>query len=99
VPLRDGGILHCDLGILSIRFAVEVDSMSFHSEREALSLDAERTNAIMSVEDGWRVLRVTWDLLSPERYPALLAAVRHAIQAQSRRFLNVDWPEPQHLRT
>lgn len=97
VPIANGSTLHCDLGILAIRFAIEVDSMGFHSDRVDLTNDATRTNAIMAVEDRWRVMRLTWDLLEPRRWDDLVTQVRQVIATQSRLHLGIDWPRPEHL--
>jgi hypothetical protein len=98
VELRDGRTIHLDLGILAIRFAIEVDSMGSHSSRLDLIVDAERHNALMAAVDQWRVIRVTWDLLRSDRWERVVTAARQVIREQSQRYLGIEWPEPQHLR-
>jgi len=97
VPIVGGRPLSLDLGIAAIRFAIEVDSFAFHSNRGDLNREARRQNAIAGVADDWRVLHLTWDIMR-NRWPAFLDQVREVIAAQSRRHLGLPWPRPGDLR-
>jgi hypothetical protein len=96
VPLRGGSRIHLDLGIAAIHFGVEVDSMGAHSHRGQLTQDAERANAVASVEEDWRVLHVTWEILE-RGWQRFADDVRRVVAAQSQRHLGVPWPRPQDV--
>jgi very-short-patch-repair endonuclease len=91
------GPIHLDLGLQAIRFGIDTDGFGYHSSREQLAADAQRSNALARAEDDWRVLRMTWDDLHA-RWPRMLAEVREVIAAQSRRHLGLPWPLPHHVR-
>jgi hypothetical protein len=96
VRLRGGSRIHLDLGIAAIHFGVEVDSMGAHSHRGQVTKDAERANAVASIEEDWRVLHVTWEILE-RGWQRFADEVRHVIGAQSLRHLGVPWPRPQDV--
>ena len=98
VPLLGGDVINLDLGILAIRFAIEMNSFAFHSSRADVTRDARRSNAIAEVEDDWRVLQLTWDILEGD-WDAFVAQVREVVAAQSRRHLGMPWPRPSDLRS
>jgi very-short-patch-repair endonuclease len=50
---------HLDLGDAARRIAVEADSFTYHSTREAFSRDCERYDELVAA--GWLVLRFTWE--------------------------------------
>ena len=92
------GPIHLDLGVQAIRFGIDTDGFGYHSSREQLAADAQRSNALARAEDDWRVLRMTWEDLHA-RWPRMLAEIREVITAQSRRHLGLPWPLPHHVRT
>ncbi len=89
--------IHLDLGILAVRFGIEVDSMAFHSSPDALRRDAGRANRVAAQLEDWRVLHLTWQDLG-EGWPAFLSLTRKVISDQSRRHLGRDWPRRRDLR-
>lgn len=91
VVCRDGVTIHLDLGIASIRFAIEFDSMLAHSTRSQLRTDVRRSNQLARLPDDWRVLRMTVEDLD-EGWDAFLALVREVVAEQARRHLGRDWP-------
>lgn len=95
VPLP-GGRRHVDLGILAIRFGIELAGFAFHRSRSALVGDAERANAIAALNDDWRVLVGTWEVLGAG-FPRFVVPVREVISAQTRRHLGRPWPRPEDL--
>ena len=90
VPLPGSSGIHLDLGILAIRFGIELHSLGFHASRADLERDLARANAIAAL-DGWRVLYATWSVLTGG-WDAFVAQVRDVIAAQSRAHLGLDWP-------
>lgn len=96
VPVRGGRAIDLDLGIRSIRLAIEVNSFGFHSHRTDVTRDAWRANAIARAEDDWRILELTWDMLG-EDWPRFVAELREAIAIQSLRHLGKPWPGPEDL--
>jgi len=98
VPALPSGdqALHLDLGIASLRFGIEVDSVAFHSSSDAVRRDAERANRLALLCDDWRVLHLTWWDLR-ERWPEFVAMTRAVIAAQAQRHLGIAWPTAQHL--
>jgi hypothetical protein len=88
--------LHLDLGIASLRFGIEVDSVRFHSPSDAVRRDAERANRLALLCDDWRVLHLTWWDLR-ERWPDFVAMTRAVITAQAQRHLGISWPAARHL--
>jgi hypothetical protein len=96
VALVGGGTIHLDLGIAAIRFGIEAESMLAHSERRQLLVDVQRSNALARLDDDWRVLRCTWEVLGAG-WSAFAAEVREVVAAQSRRHLGVPWPRPQDV--
>lgn len=93
VALVGGGTIHLDLGIAAVRFGIEADSMLAHSERQQLLVDVRRSNALARLDDDWRVLRCTWEVLGAG-WSAFVAEVREVVAAQARRHLGVPWPRP-----
>lgn len=53
------GVVHTDLGSVELRLALEADSWTFHSTRQAHTRDCARYNLLTL--RGWRVLRFTWE--------------------------------------
>ena len=90
--------LHLDLGIATIRFGIEVDSMAHHSSPSDLQRDAERRNRLALLTDDWRVLHASYADLGTERWRDLLDRVRTVIAGQSRRYLDRGWPRATDLR-
>lgn len=89
--------IHLDLGIATIRFGIEVDSMAFHSSPDDLRRDAARANRVAAQTDDWRVIHLTWaDLHGGWR--EFVALTRGVIRDQARRHLGLDWPRRQDLR-
>jgi hypothetical protein len=88
--------LHLDLGIASLCFGIEVDSVGFHSSSDAVRRDAERANRLALLDDDWRVLHLTWWDLR-ERWSEFVAMTRAVITAQAQRHLGLSWPAAQHL--
>ncbi len=97
VPLP-GGRQHLDLGVLAIRFGIELAGFAFHHRRADLTRDAQRANAVAALEDDWRVLHATWDVLE-RGWADFVEQIRDVVGAQSRRHLGIAWPRPEHLRT
>jgi hypothetical protein len=97
VPLPGPRRIHLDLGILAIRFGIELLGFGVHARRRDLDRDAQRTNAIAMLDDDWRVLHATWSVLA-DGWDGFVEQVRSAIAAQSRRHLSIDWPQRSHLR-
>lgn len=97
VPLPGPHRRHLDLGIVVIRFGIELHGFGFHAQRRDLERDAARANAVALLDDGWTVLHATWSVLS-EGWQAFVAQVRQAITTQSQRYLGTDWPAAAHLR-
>ncbi len=96
VPIRGGARIHLDLGIAAINFGIEVDSMGAHSHRRQVTADAERANALARVEEDWRVLHVTWEILD-RGWQRFVDEVRDVVAAQARKHLGVPWPRPSDL--
>ena len=70
VTLRDDLAVHVDFAYPDQMFAIEVDSVRWHSGRRAIKWDNERQNLLVAL--GWRVLRFEWnDVLGR---PAVVAA-------------------------
>ena len=97
VPLPGSWGIHLDLGILAIRFGIELNSLGFHGHRVDLDRDAARANVIASLDEDWRVLHATWTVLH-EGWGRFVEQVREVIAAQSHKHLGVSWPTPTHLR-
>jgi len=97
VPLPGPERLHLDLGILAIRFGIELHGFGYHADRQDLDRDAARANAVALLDDGWKVLHATWSVLS-EGWDAFSAQVRQAITSQAQRHLGASWPTAAHLR-
>jgi hypothetical protein len=98
IPLRGGARIHLDLGIAAIRFGIEVDSMGAHSRRGQVTKDAQRANALARVDEDWRVLHATWEILE-RSWGRFTDEVREVVAAQSRRHLGGPWPRPSDLAT
>ncbi len=59
VTLLDGLILHADVGVESLRIALEADSHEFHASRGDIVRDCHRYNEMTIA--GWVVLRFAWE--------------------------------------
>lgn len=97
VPVPGPFGLHLDLGILAVRFGIELQGFGFHARRQDLDRDAQRTNAIAMLDEDWRVLHATWAVLT-DGWEPFVEQVRSAIASQSRRHLGIAWPTTAHLR-
>lgn len=64
-----------DIGFRRQRLALEIDGLAYHSGAAAFEADRERQNALLL--DGWRVLRLTWAMLTnhPDRVIAMITAL------------------------
>ncbi|MEX1162033.1 MAG: hypothetical protein WEB03_00480 [Nitriliruptor sp.] len=98
VPCADGRSVHLDLGIASIRFGIDHDSMLAHSKRSQLLADVRRSNALTTADDDWRILRATVEDLG-RGWDRFLASVRDAVHRQAQRYLGVPWPRPEDVVT
>jgi hypothetical protein len=98
VPLPGTRGIHLDLGILAIRFGIELNSLGHHGARAELDRDASRANAIAALDDDWRVLHATWSVLSDGGWEPFVEQARQVITAQSRRHLGTSWPCAADLR-
>lgn len=64
-------IARVDFAWVAERLLLEVDGYAFHSDRDAYRRDRNKMNSLE--EQGWRVLRVTWeDVLSSPHYVVAL---------------------------
>lgn len=77
--------LHPDLVDFRLRIAIEADSWSYHSLREAFEYDIRRYTGL--VRDGWVVLRFTWDDVLQK--PAYVKAVLRDVVAQREELLRL----------
>lgn len=59
ITLRDGRVLHADVGNLETRIALEADSLEFHRTREDVRRDSWRHNEMTLA--GWVVLHFAWE--------------------------------------
>lgn len=59
IEVRDGRVLHSDVGDPVTRIALEADSHEFHKKREAVRTDCWRGNEMTLA--GWVVLRFAWE--------------------------------------
>ena len=76
-PIReDGRTLHPDVAFRACRLIVEVDGYRFHSDREIFETDRERQNLL--VLNGWRVIRLTWRMIT-ERPTWVIGLIRRAL--------------------
>lgn len=57
--------IHIDLAYPDAMLAIEVDSYSWHMDRQAFERDRERDNELSLL--GWTVLRFTWAMIRYER--------------------------------
>ena len=55
------GTIRLDLSYPDIKLAIEVDSYSWHMDREAFESDRARDNQLR--RQGWTVLRITWAMM------------------------------------
>lgn len=53
-----------DIALDASQLAVEVDGYEFHSSRRAFEADRRRANDL--AQAGWRMLRLTWEMLAEE---------------------------------
>jgi very-short-patch-repair endonuclease len=76
-PVRLGGVtIYPDLCFRRLRLVIEIDGREFHSDPQVFESDRHRQNLL--VLHGWRVLRVTWQMIQsgPDR---VIAMVREAM--------------------
>ena len=61
-----------------LRLVIEIDGREFHSDPEVFESDRRRQNLL--VLNGWRVLRITWRMITddPDR---VVEMVREAVRA------------------
>lgn len=59
ITLRDGVVLHADVGCAAVRVALEADSHEFHKSRSDIIRDCHRYNEMTIA--GWVVLRFAWE--------------------------------------
>ena len=64
-----------DMAMPKIRLAIEIDGFEFHSDRRTFEWDREKADRL--VEEGWTVIRVTWNML--QNTEAFVARVRKAM--------------------
>lgn len=65
-----------DILFRGLRLVVEIDGRKFHTEAEVFESDRKRQNLL--VLHGWRVLRITWTMITQEP-DRVLAMVREAL--------------------
>lgn len=76
-PLRLGDrTIHPDVVFRHLRLVVEIDGRKFHHDPEVFEADRHRQNLL--VLHGWRVLRITWLMISTEP-DQVIALVRAAM--------------------
>ena len=64
-PLRLGGVtVYPDVLFRRLRLVIEIDGREFHNDPEVFESDRHRQN--LMVLHGWRVLRVTWQMIQSE---------------------------------
>jgi very-short-patch-repair endonuclease len=79
----DGGLLAViDVAFEAQRVALEVDGLAFHTNPEQFQRDRTRQNVL--INDGWTVLRFTWDDLT-RRPRHVIATIRAALARQDPR--------------
>lgn len=79
--LRDGRLIaQVDLAYPELRYAVELDSVAFHLNREAFEDDRRRDADLAAV--GWLVRRFTWKQFD-ERFPWVIRVVRNDMATRS----------------
>ncbi|WP_162786812.1 DUF559 domain-containing protein [Janibacter anophelis] len=59
ITVRDGTVLHADVGCAGVRVALEADSHEFHRTRKDVREDCWRLNEMTIA--GWVVLRFAWE--------------------------------------
>lgn len=65
VPVRCGGRVHVlDLADRRRRLGLELDSVAFHTDREAFERDRRKHNDLEAA--GWRVLHLTWRMVTDD---------------------------------
>jgi very-short-patch-repair endonuclease len=75
--VRLGGVTVCpDVLFRRLRLVIEIDGREFHSDPEVFESDRRRQNLL--VLNGWRVLRVTWQMIQTDP-DQVIAMVREAI--------------------
>ena len=76
-PVRIGGVtVYPDVLFRRLQLVIEIDGREFHTDPEVFELDRRRQNLL--VLHGWRVLRVTWQMIQQEP-DRILAMVQEAI--------------------
>jgi very-short-patch-repair endonuclease len=77
------GIVHIDLAYPDAMLALEVDSYSWHLDRQSFEKDRERDIELQSL--GWTVFRLTWAMIryEPDRIVDLIR--RHLLKNQPNR--------------
>lgn len=76
----DGTEIFPDVIFRRLRLVIEVDGREFHTEAEVFESDRNRQNLL--VLHGWRVLRITWNMIThePER---VITLVQEAVAQSS----------------
>jgi very-short-patch-repair endonuclease len=75
-PVRLGGVtVYPDVHFRRLRLVIEIDGREFHSDPQVFESDRHRQN--LFVLHGWRVLRVTWQMIQSEP-DRVIAMVREA---------------------
>jgi very-short-patch-repair endonuclease len=73
--------IHVDLAYPSAKVAIEVDSYSWHMDKESFERDRERDNELS--RRGWRVLRFTWAKIRYESSAVIELIKQHLASAIS----------------
>lgn len=75
ITLRDGTVLHADVGSALTRIALEADSHEFHASRGDIVHDCHRYDEMTIA--GWVVLRFAWEhvMFHPEWVREVIAWV------------------------
>jgi very-short-patch-repair endonuclease len=76
--LIDGLNVYPDVVFRRERLVIEIDGREFHSDPEVFESDRRRQN--LFVLNGWRVLRITWRMITDDP-DQLVAMVREAVTA------------------
>ncbi len=72
----EGRLYYIDIAFERIKVAIEIDGRRHEDDEDLFESDRWRQNAL--VQDGWRVLRFTWEMLR-DHPDAVVAAVRAVI--------------------
>lgn len=69
-------VAQVDLAFVEEKVAIELDSVSYHLNREAFETDRRRDADL--AQQGWRVLRFTWDQCTKD-WPWVAKTVRASV--------------------